>query len=126
MSSIPVAGLAKALIVVTVSLHPGAAHHDPGQLHRPARRQPVRDRGPRLRERKGLTPPWRHLLALGSHQRGSSFRTDRDRAIAGLMLLSGLRSAEVLGLRVADVDIGRGWVRVTGKGDQGTAGPAGP
>ena len=30
MPSIPVAGLAKALIVVTVSLHPGAAHHDPG------------------------------------------------------------------------------------------------
>ena len=48
----------------------------------------------------------------------SSFRTDRDRAIAGLMLLSGLRSAEVLGLRVADTDIGRGWVRVTGKGDK--------
>jgi len=39
----------------------------------------------------------------------SGFRTDRDRAIAGLMLLSGLRSAEVLGLRVADADIGRGW-----------------
>jgi len=48
----------------------------------------------------------------------SSFRTDRDRAIAGLMLLSGLRSAEVLGLRVADADIGRGWVRVMGKGDK--------
>ena len=47
-----------------------------------------------------------------------SFRTDRDRAMAGLMLLSGLRSAEVLGLRVADVDIGRGWVRVRGKGDK--------
>src|SRR6266566_555487 len=47
-----------------------------------------------------------------------SFRTGRDRAMAGLMLLSGLRSAEVLGLRVADVDIGRGWVRVTGKGDK--------
>ena len=30
MFSIPAAGLAKALIVVTVSLHPGAAHHDPG------------------------------------------------------------------------------------------------
>ncbi len=30
MSSIPAAGLAKALIAVTVSLHPGAAHHDPG------------------------------------------------------------------------------------------------
>jgi integrase/recombinase XerD len=35
----------------------------------------------------------------------ASFRTDRDRAIAGLMLFSGLRSAEVLALAVADVDI---------------------
>jgi len=32
------------------------------------------------------------------------------------MLFSGLRSAEVLGLAVADVDIPRGWVRVMGKG----------
>ena len=47
-----------------------------------------------------------------------SFRTWRDRAIAGLMLLSGLRSAEVLGLQVADVDIARRWVRVIGKGDK--------
>ena len=47
-----------------------------------------------------------------------SLRTERDRAIAGLMLLSGLRSAEVLGLGVRDVDIGRGWVRVIGKGDK--------
>ncbi len=56
----------------------------------------------------------------------SSFRTERDRAIAGLMLLSGLRSAEVLGLRVADVDIGRGWVRVTGKGDKERRVPVDP
>jgi site-specific recombinase XerD len=48
----------------------------------------------------------------------ASFRTDRDRAIAGLMLFSGLRSAEVLGLRISDVDIARGWVRVVGKGDK--------
>lgn len=47
-----------------------------------------------------------------------SLRTDRDRAIAGLMLLSGLRSAEVLGLEVRDVDVGGGWVRVVGKGDK--------
>ena len=47
-----------------------------------------------------------------------SFRTERDRAIAGLMLFSGLRSAEVLGLEVKDIDIGRGWVRVIGKGDK--------
>src|SRR5664279_1043510 len=47
-----------------------------------------------------------------------SFRSDRDRAIAGLMLFSGLRSAEVLGLQVRDVDIPRRWVRVVGKGDK--------
>jgi site-specific recombinase XerD len=34
------------------------------------------------------------------------------------MLFSGLRSAEVLGLTVQDVDVGRGWVRVIGKGDK--------
>ena len=38
--------------------------------------------------------------------------------MAGLMLLSGLRSAEVLALRVGDVDIPRGWALVTGKGDK--------
>jgi site-specific recombinase XerD len=48
----------------------------------------------------------------------ASFRSDRDRAIAGLMLFSGLRSAEVLGLEVRGVDIGRRWVRVLGKGDK--------
>lgn len=46
----------------------------------------------------------------------ASFRTWRDRAIAGLMLYCGLRSAEVLALDVADVDIGGRWVRVVGKG----------
>jgi site-specific recombinase XerC len=34
------------------------------------------------------------------------------------MLFSGLRSAEVLSLQVRDVDVGRGWARVQGKGDK--------
>ena len=45
-----------------------------------------------------------------------SLRTWRDRAIAGLMLFSGLRSCEVLALDVTDVDVGARWLRVTGKG----------
>lgn len=52
------------------------------------------------------------VLLLGS------LRTWRDRAIAGLMLMSGLRSCEVLGLQVADVDIARRWARVVGKGNK--------
>jgi len=70
---------------------------------------------PRPRSKLRVREPRRLPRGLDRAETGallSSFRTDRDRAIAGLMLLSGLRSAEVLGLRVADTDIGRGWVRV--------------
>ena len=81
-----------------------------GHLARPRARNQLRVREPR-RLPRGLDPAETKAL-LGS------FRTDRDRAIAGLMLFSGLRSAEVLGLDVSDVDIGRGWVRVIGKGDK--------
>jgi integrase len=62
-----------------------------GHLARPKPRSKLRVREPR-RLPRGLDRAETAAL-LGS------FRTDRDRAIAGLMLLSGLRSAEVLGLR---------------------------
>jgi len=79
-------------------------------LDRPKSRSRLRVREPR-RLPRGLDRAETAAL-LGS------FRTDRDRAIAGLMLFSGLRSAEVLGLAVRDVDIPRRWVRVLGKGDR--------
>jgi site-specific recombinase XerD len=79
-------------------------------LARPKRRSGLRVREPRRLPRGLDRAETTALLA--------SFRTDRDRAIAGLMLFSGLRSAEVLGLAVADVDIPRGWIKVTGKGDK--------
>lgn len=47
------------------------------------------------------------MADLGSH---------RDRAMALAMVLGGLRSAEVRSLRLADVDMGLGRVRVVGKG----------
>jgi integrase/recombinase XerC len=46
----------------------------------------------------------------------STLRTHRDRAIALAMLLGGLRSAEVRGLKLADADMGRLRLRVIGKG----------
>jgi integrase/recombinase XerC len=46
----------------------------------------------------------------------ADLRSCRDRAIVLLMLLGGLRSAEVRSLRLADVDQGRRRVRVVGKG----------
>ena len=81
-----------------------------GHVAKPKDRSRLRVREPR-RLPRGLTREESAAL-LGS------FRSWRDRAIAGLMLLSGLRSAEVLGLLVADVDIARRWVRVIGKGDK--------
>ena len=49
---------------------------------------------------------------------GSSFRTTRDLAIVGLMLLQGLRSAEVLALNPEDLLLSEGQVRVRGKGNK--------
>jgi len=79
-----------------------------GHLARPQPRSALRVRQPRPLPR-ALEPEEATALL-------ESLRSWRDRAIAGLMLFSGLRSAEVLALGVADVDIARGWVRVAGKG----------
>jgi integrase len=72
-----------------------------GHVAKPKDWSRLRLREPR-RLPRGLTREESALLG--------SFRTWRDRAIPGLMLLSGLRSAEVFGLLVADVDIARRWL----------------
>jgi len=48
----------------------------------------------------------------------SSFRNARDLAIVGLMLLHGLRSAEVMALNPDDVLLSEGQLRVRGKGNK--------
>lgn len=78
-------------------------------------RAPKRRSALRVREARRLPKSLdqREVVALLE-----SLHTWRDRAIAGLMVFCGLRSAEVLALDVADVDIGARWLRVTGKGDK--------
>jgi len=76
-------------------------------------------RRPRPRSALRLREPRRLPRSLESDQVVAlvgSLRTWRDRAIAGLMVFCGLRSAEVLSLGVRDVDIGGRWLRVSGKG----------
>jgi integrase/recombinase XerD len=70
----------------------------PHPVRRPKDRSSLRLREPRRLPTALPQPEAAELLA--------SFLTWRDRAIAGLMLYCGLRSAEVLGLDVVDVDIG--------------------
>lgn len=79
-----------------------------GHLARPQPRSALRVRQPR--------PLPRGLEGAEVTAFLGSLRTWRDKAIAGLMLFSGLRSAEVLALTIGDVDIARGWARVAGKG----------
>src|SRR6202042_3537882 len=48
----------------------------------------------------------------------SSFRTSRDLAIVGLMLLQGLRSQEILDLNQDDLLLPEAQIRVRGKGNK--------
>jgi site-specific recombinase XerD len=58
---------------------------------------------------------------------GKQFRDRRDEAIIRLLLETGMRAGEVLGLTVADVDLVRGLVTVRrGKGGMGRVAPFGP
>jgi site-specific recombinase XerD len=78
-------------------------------------------RRPKNRSSLRLREPRRLPTALSQSEAAEllgSFRSWRDRAIAGLMLYCGLRSAEVLALDVADVDIGGRWLTVMGKGQR--------
>jgi site-specific recombinase XerD len=79
-----------------------------GHLVRPKHRSALRLREPRRLPRPLDRRETADLLG--------SLRSWRDKAIAGLMLLCGLRSCEVLALEVADVDVGARWLRVSGKG----------
>ena len=65
--------------------------------------------------------PKRNIVPLSVNEVArfwSSFRTARDLAIVGLMLLQGLRSAEVLALNLDDVLLSEAQLRVRGKGNK--------
>src|SRR5256885_6157910 len=65
--------------------------------------------------------PKRNIVPLSVNEVArfwSSFRTTRDLAIVGLMLLQGLRSAEVLVLNEDDLLLSEAQLRVRGKGNK--------
>src|ERR1700686_1391225 len=73
---------------------------------------------PALTQLRGKTPK-RVVVPLSIDEVDrvwSSFRTSRDFAIVGLMLLHGLRSCEVLALNCEDVQLPESQIRVQGKG----------
>jgi site-specific recombinase XerD len=72
-------------------------------------------RGLRLRQPKRVVIP---LAADEVATFWQSFRTFRDLALVGLMLLDGLRSCEVLALELEDLELAVPQMRVLGKGNK--------
>ena len=94
----------------------------PGFHHYYWRRSPLGYGRPRpTLSRLRVNEPRRLLVPLSVEevaQFWSSFRTSRDLAIVGLMLLQGLRSKEVIALNREDVLLAESQVRVHGKGSK--------
>ncbi len=80
-------------------------------------------RGLRLQEDRRVVVP---LSAEEVAKFWQSFRTFRDLALVGLMLLDGLRSCEVLGLQLEDLQLAEGQMRVLGKGNKKRVVPVPP
>lgn len=72
-------------------------------------------RGLRLKQERRIIVP---LSAEEVAKFWQSFRTFRDLALVGLMLLDGLRSCEVLALQLEDLQLAVGQMRVHGKGNK--------
>jgi site-specific recombinase XerD len=88
-----------------------AANSAEGYLH------PARSRVPQLR----VKTPRRVVIPLTTeevHLFFKSLRTWRDWSIVALMLFCGLRSREVIGVTLGDLDLGEGKIRIRGKGDK--------
>jgi integrase/recombinase XerD len=86
------------------------------------RRKPLGLGRPRMAmSRLRVKVPKRNIVPLSVNEVArfwSSFRTSRDLAIVGLMLLQGLRSAEVLALHRDDALLSEAQLRVHGKGNK--------
>jgi len=79
------------------------------------RPRPAVARGLRLKLHRRVIVP---LSAEEVAKFWQSFRTYRDLALVGLMLLDGLRSCEVLALQLQDLQLADGDLRVHGKGNK--------
>ena len=86
------------------------------------RRRPMGLGRPRVAmSRLRVKVPKRNIVPLSVNEVSrfwSSFRTSRELAIVGLMLLQGLRSAEVLALNRDDALLSEAQLRVPGKGNK--------
>ena len=95
-----------------------------GKVHfqrRYTQRSPLGYGRPRVAQGLRLKQNRRVIVPLSSEEVAKfwqSFRTYRDLALVGLMLLDGLRSCEVLALQMEDLQLAEGQLRALGKGNK--------
>ena len=78
----------------------------------------ARMKPPKVAERPVSVPTVEDLQRLLDQCSGDDFEARRDNAIVRLFADSGLRLAELTGLKLTDVDLSAGMVGVKGKGDR--------
>lgn len=81
---------------------------------------------PKVPERLTPVVDEKALEKLLQCEKGSSFEDRRDAAIISVLLDTGMRSAELCGLRMDAVDFKEGTLTVIGKGDRERRVPVGP
>lgn len=86
------------------------AHHDPSEPFRPEGRLRYNPKLPKAQPREIRDEHWLNLFG--------AMRSNRDRALLSLTLSNGARAAEVLGVRMVDLDWGDQLVRVVRKGSR--------
>ena len=97
----------------------GPCHFERSYVARPplgyGRAHRVTASGLRLKQPRRVIVP---LSAAEVAQFWNSFHTFRDLGLIALMLLDGLRSCEVLALRLEDLQLAEAQIRITGKGNK--------
>jgi site-specific recombinase XerD len=86
------------------------AHHNPMEDFVIHRRATYRQKAPR--------PGWRAIPDDAADALFAVLRSNRDRALVSFWLSSGVRAAELLGLRHGDLDAGRNTITVVSKGSR--------
>ncbi len=85
----------------------------------------IKMRPPRVPEQPVPVLTDTELTALLDACRGSTYEDRRDMAIFRLLIDTGMRSGELIGLGIDDVDLAQTVTRVMGKGNRGRACPFG-
>lgn len=65
-----------------------------------------------------FVPDYKMDELLDAHQDESDFRKVRDLMVLMMAYYTGMRRSELVGLKIDDIDLGSGMIRVNGKGDK--------